>query len=152
VDVDRFQVPSEVVKQTEKTLRRAGSQGYEIFVLWSGSQEGRRFQVQTPHVPKQTSYRRPSGLSVRVEGEELHRLNIWLYEASEILAVQVHAHPSDAFHSETDDTYPIVATVGGLSIVAPDFCRDGLFTRGTAIYRLETRGWIRQPNSCIEVT
>ena len=152
VEVDQFQVPSEVVKRTEETLRRAGSQGYEIFVLWSGRQTGRRFQVQTPHVPKQTSYRLPSGLSVRVEGQELHRLNIWLYEAGEILAVQVHAHPTEAFHSETDDTYPIVATLGGLSIVAPDFCRDGLFARGTAIYRLEPRGWIKQPNGCIEVT
>ena len=152
MEVDQFQVPSEVVKRTEETLRRAGSQGYEIFVLWSGRQTGRRFQVETPHVPKQTSYRLPSGLSVRVEGQELHRLNIWLYEAGEILAVQVHAHPTEAFHSETDDTYPLVATLGGLSSVAPDFCRDGLFTRGTAIYRLETRGWIKQPNGCIEVT
>lgn len=151
-DVERFQVPSKIVEETEETLRRAGSQGYEIFVLWSGCQKGRLFRIQTPHVPKQTSYRLPSGLCVRVEGQELHHLNVWLYEADEILAVQVHAHPTEAYHSETDDTYPIVATLGGLSIVAPDFCRDGLFAKGTAIYRLESKGWIKQPKDCIEVT
>ena len=151
VEVDQFQVPTEVVKQTEKTLRAAGTQGYEMFVLWSGHQKGPLFTIQTPHVPKQTSYRLPNGLCVRVEGSELHRLNVWLYEAGEILAAQVHAHPSRAFHSATDDAYPIMATLGGLSIVAPDFCRRGLFTKGTAIYRLEPLGWIKQPNDRIEV-
>jgi len=151
VGIDRFQVPSEVVKQTEEALLRAGSEGYELFVLWSGHQRGPLFQVHTPHVPKQTSYRLQSGLCVRVEGPELHRLNVWLYEAGEILAVQVHAHPGKAFHSATDNTYPIMATLGGLSVVAPDFCRRGLFTRGTAIYRLESRGWFKQSNDCVEV-
>jgi hypothetical protein len=150
-EVHHFQVPSEIVEKTEERLRQAGSEGYELFVLWSGRQKGDLFQVRTPHVPKQTSYRLASGLCVRVEGPELHRLNVWLYEAGEILAVQVHAHPTEAYHSETDDTYPIVATLGGLSVVAADFCRRGLFTKGTAIYRLESEGWIEQPRHCIEV-
>ena len=68
-------------------------------------------------MPRQTAYRLSEGLCVRVEGPELHRLNIWLYEHHELLAVQVHAHPTDAYHSETDDTYPIVTTRGGLSLV-----------------------------------
>jgi hypothetical protein len=151
-DVDRFQVPSRIVEHTEEMLRQAGAEGYERFVLWSGCQKGRVFEIRTPHDPKQTSYRLPSGLCVRVEGEELHQLNAWLYEAGEILAIQVHAHPTEAYHSDTDDTYPIVTTLGGISIVVPDFCRNGLFTQGTAIYRLEPRGWIEQPNGCVEVT
>lgn len=151
-DVERFVVPSQIVQHTEERLLEAGSKGYEMFVLWSGCQRDRVFDIKTPHVPKQTSYRLESGLCVRVEGPELHRLNMWLYEAGEMLAVQVHAHPTDAYHSETDDTYPIVATLGGLSIVVPDFCRRGLFTDGTAIYRLEPRGWIEQPRGFVEVT
>lgn len=151
-DVDLFQVPSKIVEQTEEALRRAGFKGYEMFVLWSGCQKGRLFRIQTAHFPKQTSYHLPSGLCVRVEGEELHRLNVWLYESNQILAVQVHAHPTEAYHSETDDTYPIVSTLGGVSIVAPDFCRNSLFANGTAIYRLESAGWIEQPKNCIEVT
>jgi hypothetical protein len=151
VEVDRFRVTVELIAQTEDALRAAGAEGYEAFVLWSGSQQGRVFDIQTHHVPKQTSYRLPTGLCVRVGGEELHRLNVWLFEAGETLAVQVHAHPDEAYHSDTDNAYPIVATLGGVSIVVPDFCRDGLFVEGTAIYRLGANSWVRQPRSCIEV-
>jgi hypothetical protein len=149
--VEHFQVPATIVAQTEEALRTAGAEGYEAFVLWSGRQNGRLFDVRTVHVPKQDSYRLSSGLCVRVDGDELHRLNVWLYEAGEILAIQVHAHPDDAYHSETDDTYPIVATLGGLSIVAAEFCRAGLFTASTAIYRLLSDGWTKQNADLVRV-
>ncbi len=151
-DVEQFQVPATIVRQTEETLRSAGVEGYEVFVLWSGRQNGRLFTVRTARVPKQNSYRLESGLCVRVDGTELHRLNMWLYETDEILAVQVHAHPDEAYHSETDDSYPIVATLGGLSIVAAEFCREDLFTPSTAIYRLYPDGWIEQAPDVIQVT
>jgi hypothetical protein len=100
------------------------------------------FDVVTPHVPKQTSYRLDTGLCVRVDGDELHRLNRWLFDAGEILGVQVHSHPTDAYHSETDDTYPMVTLLGGLSIVVADFGRDGIAGSSTAGYRLSREGWI----------
>jgi hypothetical protein len=152
LDVDAFEVTREVVAQTEQALVRAGREGYELFVLWSGHVNGSTFVVETPHVPKQTSYRLETGLCVRVAGDELHRLNVWLFDAGQILGVQVHAHPTDAYHSETDDTYPIVATLGGLSIVAADFCRDGLLSMATAMYRLTDRGWIEQPADVVRLT
>jgi len=76
---------------------------------------------------------------------------VWLYEAAEVLAVQVHAHPDAAYHSDTDSAYPIVATLGGLSIVAAEFCRHGLFASSTAIYRLYPDGWIEQAIDLIQV-
>lgn len=151
VEVSRFRVPAEVVARTEQALREAGANGYELFVLWSGERDGDVFDVRTPHIPKQTSYRLTTGLCVRVEGDELHRLNVWLYDAGEMLAVQVHAHPRRAYHSDTDNAYPVVATLGGLSIVAPDFCRAGLFSRGTMVYRLAAGGWSRQRRRVVEV-
>jgi hypothetical protein len=35
--------------------------------------------------------------------------------------VQIHTHPGQAFHSPTDDNWPIVAQAGFLSMVIPDF-------------------------------
>lgn len=35
--------------------------------------------------------------------------------------VQVHTHPGAAFHSTTDDRFPIIHSVGFLSLVIPDF-------------------------------
>ena len=78
---------------------------------------------------------------MRVEADELHRLNVWLYESAERLAIQVHSHPTEAFHSDTDDTYPIVTTLGGLSLVVPDFARYGVRGPETALYRLSSAGW-----------
>ena len=151
-DVRRFCVPRDVVEKTEEALRHAGRDGYELFVLWSGTINGEGFVARTPHVPAQKSYRvRRRELLVRVEGEALHKLNTWLYEAGEILGVQIHAHPADAYHSDTDDNFPIVTALGGVSIVAPDFCRDGLFVEGTAVYRLEPKGWVEQERSLVEV-
>ncbi len=151
LDVDAFEVSRKVVVKTEQALVAAGRKGYELFVLWSGQVHDSTFVVQTPHIPKQTSYRLQTGLCVRVAGDELHRLNVWLFDAGQILGVQVHAHPTDAYHSETDDSYPIVATLGGLSIVAPDFCRSGLFSTGTAMYRLNDHGWTEQAGNVVRV-
>jgi hypothetical protein len=100
-------------------------------------------------VPKQTAYKLREGLCVRVDGSELHRLNVWLYENSERLAIQVHSHPTEAYHSETDDTYPIVTTRGGLSLVVPDFCRNGVRGAATALYRLNHEGWTELAPSAI---
>src|SRR5436305_15154353 len=115
--VERFRVPRHIVQETEKALRLAGQQGFELFMLWSGIVRGDVFDVQTCHRPRQTTYKLASGLCVRVEGDELHRLNRWLFDHGEILGVQVHSHPTNAFHSSTDDAFPIVTVLGGLSIV-----------------------------------
>jgi hypothetical protein len=151
--IETFRVPDRVVARTELSLRRAGRAGYELFVLWSGRNDGDSFDVETAHVPKQTSYQLKSGLCVRVGGEALHKLNAWLYDNHQVLGAQVHAHPTDAYHSATDDTYPIVTALGGLSLVVPDFCSDGLFS-GSAAYRLAADGWReekRTVTSLIEV-
>jgi hypothetical protein len=142
-DVDRFIVPSRVIVETEEELRRAGARGHELFVLWTGRVDGDAFDVRTSHVPRQSSYRLPEGLLVRVEADALHQLNSWLYDHGEMLGVQVHAHPDAAYHSETDSTYPIVTTLGGLSLVAERFCAGDLLSRSSAAYRLTRRGWKR---------
>jgi hypothetical protein len=147
--VRTFRVPRAIVGQTEDALRAAGSDGYELFVLWSGVIDHERLTIRTPHVPKQHSYRTRDGLFVRVDGSALHQLNSWLFQNGEVLAAQLHAHPTEAFHSETDSGFPIVTSLGGLSIVAPDFARDGVFTQGTAAYRLTTGGWAEM--TCEEV-
>jgi hypothetical protein len=149
--VTGFRVPGRIIKRTERSLRAAGRDGYELFVLWTGRLGGTQFDVVDGHVPKQTSAKTKNGLLVTVEGEALHKLNVWLYESGQVLAAQVHAHPTVAFHSDTDDAYPIVTTLGGLSLVAADFCRHGLLAPSSAAYRLGSTGWTEAPLSIIEV-
>ena len=139
--VKRFRVLASAIRQTEEAIRAAGQNGYELFVIWSGIRHGDTFIVADVHVPDQTSYRLGEGLCVRVDGAELHRINVWLYEAQQTIGVQVHSHPRKAYHSETDDTYPIATLEGSLSIVLPFFGRDGWEATGKAVYRLGPYGW-----------
>lgn len=148
--VGRFCVSEDVRENTERSLRAAGRDGYELFVLWSGRIDGDTFDVMAAHVPKQTSSKTRHGLLVTVEGEALHKMNVWLYEHEQMLGAQIHAHPRKAFHSETDDTYPIVTTLGGLSLVAANFCRRGLQHRSSAAYRLTPGGWTETPLRVVE--
>jgi hypothetical protein len=120
--------------------------------LWTGQPKGdTKFEVLALHVPKQTAYRTGDGLSVVVDGQALHQLNTWLYEADQVLAVQIHCHPDKAYHSETDDEFPIVTQLGGASVVVPKFCRHGLLQPGTMVYRLTHEGWAPSPDPAHEI-
>ncbi len=145
--VRKFRIEASVIRETEKAIRSAGQDGYESFVLWSGTRHGDTFTVAKVHIPKQTSYKLNVGLCVRVDGSELHSLNVWLYEAQQVIGVQVHSHPTDAYHSETDDTYPIATLAGSLSIVLPFFGRDGWESSDIAAYRLGQDGWVELTGS-----
>lgn len=73
----------------------------------------------------------------------MHELNATLFQTREVLVVQIHSHPGDAYHSETDDAYPIVTALGGISIVVADFCKHGIIDKSSALYRLTKEGWVR---------
>ena len=143
IGVRRFRINSRGMRETEEAIRSAGKDGYESFVLWSGTRVGEVFTVGKVHVPDQTSYKSDSGLCVRVDGCELHRLNVWLFETQQIIGVQIHSHPAAAYHSETDDTYPIATQMGSMSIVFPFFGTDGWRSNGIAAYRLGYEGWVK---------
>ena len=140
--VRQFRIQASAMRETEQAIRSAGQRGYESFVLWSGTRDGDMFTVAKVHIPAQTSYKLDAGLCVRVDGSELHRLNVWLYEARQVIGAQVHSHPGYAYHSETDDAYPMATLSGSISIVLPFFGRDGWGSSGIAAYRLEQDGWL----------
>jgi hypothetical protein len=51
-------------------------------------------------------------------------LNAFWVELAEInmgVRVQVHTHPAEAFHSASDDAFPIIHRAGFLSLVIPNF-------------------------------
>jgi hypothetical protein len=138
-------ITEELVAATEAALREAGKDGLERFVLWTGTEAGPQFVVRNIHVPPQRSYRLGSGVCVTVDGPALHGLNVWLFEHSQVLGAQVHTHPTEAYHSDTDNAFAIVTELGGVSLVVPDFCANALLAPGYAAYRLSHRGWVPAP-------
>ncbi len=130
------------IESVYQHLRNAGSKGVEGVALFAGSSEGPLFEIKTVIVPKQTGYNIENGLFYSVDGDELHRINIWLYQNKMTLISQIHSHPGEAYHSDTDDRFPIVAEVGGFSIVVPNFAFDPFTLDSLAVYRLlPGRGW-----------
>jgi hypothetical protein len=139
--ITKIIVPVRFIENIYDHLRNAGQDGVEGVGLWFGKQEEHIFTVYTSMIPAQKAYRTEEGLLYQVGGEELHRINRWAYENKLLLLVQLHSHPGRAYHSDTDDAYPIVATLGGLSIVIPNFGFDPIGKKYWKVYRLGQGGW-----------
>lgn len=145
MDVRTFIIPSSLLAETLEFLREVGGKGFEGFVLWPGQLlDVHTFRFRRAIIPQQRAVVTESGLLVTVEGRALFEVNKSAHEHGETLAAQVHSHPTDAYHSSTDDAYPLVTLVGALSVVVPDFARDALRNLDDwAWYRLSKRGkWV----------
>lgn len=120
-EITHFEVPIRIVDQTLAPLQEAGKSGYEAFVLWGGrrTEDSTKLVIEASYFPRQTTMATEDGLLVVVEGEALFRVNRVFHEHGLILAAQVHSHPTEAFHSSTDDAYPLVTLLGGLSGWSP---------------------------------
>ncbi|MBA3242579.1 MAG: Mov34/MPN/PAD-1 family protein [Acidobacteria bacterium] len=142
----RVHVPAEFAREAQEHLASVGRQGHEGFALWVGVLEGEIFHVRRTVIPAQRGLRFEQGVCVRVDGDELHRINVYLYQEGLRLMAQIHSHPTEAYHSETDDTYPIATTLGSLSLVVPDFARDPFSLARCAVYRLlPPAEWVELP-------
>lgn len=142
-DVDRIALPAAVLIHTGEVLRKFGTEGCEGLVLWVGTVDGPQATVRGAVVPEQNPIREESGVGYFVDGPVLFRFAKYLEQEKLRLIAQVHSHPTDAYHSETDDRYAIVTEEGGLSLVVPNFARAPMHVHGCAIYRLQASQWIK---------
>jgi len=142
---ERLTIPRAVVEETAEALREYGEHGCEGLVLWVGRivDKGTVTDARVTHcvVPPQRSIRSEDGVGYFVSSETLFELNRVLSERQLRLLAQVHSHPTDAYHSSTDDRYAIVTAQGGFSIVVPDFGKHAEDPKTWAAYRLGPDGW-----------
>ena len=140
-EITRIIVPIRFVDHVYDHLRNVGSDGLEGVGLWFGRLDGEQFAICSSVIPAQKAYQMEGGLLYQVDGDELYRLNKWAFEQKLLLLIQLHSHPGLAYHSDTDDAYPIVTTLGGLSIVIPNFGFDSMDKKNWKVYRLKAEGW-----------
>lgn len=156
-DVTELRVPLQVVMDGYEFMRSAGRLSLEGMVLWAGKQRDSIFTVTELIVPKQQGLCTADGVCAIVEADELARLNMHLYRNSLELVAQVHTHPTEAYHSSTDDDYAIATTIGCFSIVVPNFALVNYALAQCAVYRLDVDGkWLevdesRDPNRIVVV-
>ncbi|MCF8379388.1 MAG: Mov34/MPN/PAD-1 family protein [Bacteroidales bacterium] len=120
-------------------LYYAGKKRAEAVSLFAGYSEDNSFYIEELIIPKQKCFKGKHGLMYTVDGEELHRINTWLFENKMSLIAQIHSHPEEAYHSPIDDRYPIVDTFGGFSLVVPYYATGILSMKDWACYRLSEK-------------
>jgi hypothetical protein len=111
-----YRLPRRVLDETFAHFRRCGCGRRECQVLWIGPWDKPDSIVRVVH-PKHEAHR--GGFVL-----DDHWLNaFWFSLAQESMGIriQVHTHPGEAFHSPTDDAFPIIHTTGFLSLVIPNF-------------------------------
>ncbi|MBK7764392.1 MAG: Mov34/MPN/PAD-1 family protein [Bacteroidetes bacterium] len=138
-NINQIILPIREIEIVYKHLRYMGKNEYEGVALWAGHFENEeKFKITTTIIPKQKSSNIEDGLFYTVAGDELDAVNKYLYLNNLRLVAQIHSHPNRAYHSETDDKYPIVTQEGSFSIVVPNFAKDNFELSQWAIYRLKT--------------
>lgn len=122
-----FVLPRSLLDSSLEALARIGRRRAEGFVVWGGVPVSETvFRFEAGLVPEQQAFSTEDGLLVTVDGDALHKINVTFNENGLMLAGQIHSHPTRAYHSSTDDHLPLVTVIGGLSVVVPDFARDGI--------------------------
>jgi len=111
----RLSLKKEIVDATFRVFRECGQAECECVVYWTGP--GLEDLIDGYEHP--IHGRSPFGYDI-----DSHWLtDFWkrLAASKRSVKVQVHTHPGEAFHSATDDQWPIVSQAGFVSLVVPDF-------------------------------
>ena len=141
--IDQIYVPHTILIESLKFLRSHGHKGVECDLHWCGKRIASNKSIVTRCVyPEQ--YATPLG--VKVEASEVAKIYLGLHERNESLLAQVHSHPFAAFHSFTDDLYPIMQKPGLMSIVVPKygFIKPKDFFLKSVVYEYQAHGvWRR---------
>ncbi len=139
--VQHISIDSAVISRTLQVLQLFGARECEGLVLWLGEVTETGAQITHAAVPDQRPIKGEEGVGYFVDGAALFELNRRLSETGLRLIAQVHSHPGEAYHSETDDRYAIVTADGGLSLVVPNFGCAGTDPSDWAVYRLKNGNW-----------
>lgn len=133
-----MRLPLKIIQETFHALVKCGQGRCECVIYWTGP-VGKSDGIDGWDHP--THRRSPCGYEI-----DDHWLTDYWFRLGrkrrEILA-QVHTHPGQAFHSTTDDCWPVVSQPGFISIVIPNFALGQMNLEGAWIGRLSSSGqWL----------
>jgi hypothetical protein len=143
----RYRVPAALLVETFALLRQCGGGRRECQVLWT-SEWARPETISGVVHPEHRAHAGGFELS----SGWINEFWLELSRTGRGIRAQVHSHPHEAFHSSTDDAYPIIHSVGFLSLVVPDFAQGSVgFERAYLTEITPTGGWREvSPHSRIE--
>lgn len=113
-----YRLPLMLLARTFAYFRECGAGRRECQVLWVSPWSAPETITQVVH----GQHRAHVG-GFELNDTWLHQFWMKLAHTDSGIRVQVHTHPGEAFHSATDDAYPIVHSAGFLSLVIPNFAQ-----------------------------
>ena len=134
-----YRLPRRMIDETFSTLRSCGAGERECKLYWLSSWSDVDQLIEVTH-PGHDSSR--YGLTIH----DGWITKFWNELADRGLGVrvQVHTHPGAAFHSPTDDAFPLIHEVGFLSLVIPDFAFGEVGFDGAYLTEIQADGGWRQ--------
>ena len=136
-----YRLPRRIVDETFATFRSCGAGERECQLYWGspwGNPAGLTHLIHPKH--KSTFH----GLTL----DSAWISTFWLDLADRDLGVrvQVHTHPGEAFHSLTDDAFPLIHEAGFLSLVIPDFAMGPIGFQNAYLTEIQPDGrWHQVP-------
>jgi hypothetical protein len=141
---DALRLAREVVRESFRVLRECGRGECECAVYWTGP----AFDDLVDGVEHPVHKR--SAFGYQVDDGWLTEFWKHLGTSNRSIKAQVHTHPEEAFHSATDDQWPIVSQSGFISIVIPNFAAGEPSLKNAWVGRLQPDGEWRQLTSAAQ--
>lgn len=137
-----------MLSETFAELRRCGCGIRECQVLWTSPWNNLATINRVVH-PKHFA----RGDGFELDGAWLNAFWQELTATASGIRVQIHTHPGRAFHSPTDDEWPIIHTPGFLSLVIPRYAKGSAELTDAYLAELRQDGtWQEVPiNERLEV-
>ncbi|HYD23450.1 MAG TPA: hypothetical protein VEB68_01535 [Croceibacterium sp.] len=136
-----FRLPRRMLEQSFSIFRACGANRRECQVYWASSWTDPNCLTHLFH-PRHSAGAYGLAINDQWLGE------FWSELASRNLGVrvQVHTHPYEAFHSETDDAFPLLFDVGFLSLVIPNFAKGPVGFKDAYLAEIQADGsWAEVP-------
>jgi hypothetical protein len=139
-----LRLAANILQETFHTLRGCGRGVCECAVYWTGPSDSNLVDgVEHPiHQRSRFGYEINDGWVT----DFWKRLTL----SKRSIKAQVHTHPTEAFHSATDDNWPIVSQVGFISIVIPRFAVGEPSLDDSWVGRLQPDGTWQRLASAVE--
>lgn len=130
-----------MLEETFQHFRRCGRGQEECQVLWVSSWSKPEIITKVVH-PKHSAHLGGFVLDDRWLSDFWMELG----DTNSGIRFQIHTHPEEAFHSETDDDYPIIHKPGFLSLVVPNFGLGPVGFTGAYLAEIQPNGdWREVP-------
>lgn len=134
-----YRLPRRMIAETFSVLRSCGQNKFECQLYWVSRWDDPMQLTEVVH-PKHVSSR--FGLSI--DSDWISTFWDDLSNRDLGVRVQVHTHPFEAFHSVTDDTYPLLFDPGFLSLVIPEFAHGPIGFEAAYLTEVQPNGSWRE--------